>query len=215
MVSYNLNKDQAEIIKSDKQCIIIKGDRRTGKTFTGCCLMISTLFAEGQRQAFVIVPDVQRAINMMYDIQIFLSENINQIYRFNKIYHRIEFRNGSEIQFLTPTDILSYGFKGYRRPDLIFIDDIEIFDKRTSKRIFAIIKEDYAVRGWNCRFYVTYHPMFQFFRPKERHDRCDALFRLAGSNPNWFRKELRASRMYEGLIESGVLKKVKDTTRKE
>ena len=94
-----------------------------------------------------------------------------------------EFKNGSEILILTPTDILSYGFKGYRRPDLIFIDDLEVFDKRTSKRIFALLKEDYCLRNWNCRFYVSYYPT-------QNNDRCAALFRLAGSNDNWFRIEL-------------------------
>lgn len=186
-MKYTLTAKQTEVCSTDKQCIIVKGDRRSGKSFSGYILTLAALLKEDNKTAYFIVPTLRHGINMMKDVVQLLDDCKDYIWKINKCYHRIEFRNGSSILIFTPTDVFSYEFKGYKRPDFVFVDDLELFDKRTSKRIFEIIKENYVLRNWVCRFFVTYYPV-------QMNDRNAALFRLAGSNKNWFRTEMYMER---------------------
>lgn len=188
-MKYTLTKEQTEVITTDKQCVLIKGNRRSGKSFTGYSLTLNIVLGESRKFVFFIVPTLRHGINIIDDIVSMLGDCRSYIRKINKTKYCIEFQNSSIIYIFTPTDIFSYGFKGYERPDLIVIDDLEYFDKRTSKRILAIIKEDYWLRAWNCRFFITYYPV-------KLHDRCNALFRLAGNNKYWFRTEFAKERRY-------------------
>ncbi len=201
---YTLTKGQHDVLTSNKQCIIVRGDRRTGKSFTGQILVTTTLLSKAESVAYIIVPTLRHGINMIDDIVSMFQKDIygqRCIWKVNKQHHTITFANNSEIIFLTPTNILSYEFKGYQRPDLIFIDELDLFDKKVAKRIFAIIKDNYFSRDWNCRFFMDYTPTISYYKcylhkimPRYIGVNslwCEALFRLAGCNKNWYRTEFK------------------------
>ena len=182
-MKYSLTKEQLKVCSSDKQCIIVRGDRRAGKSYAGYFLCLKILGSEENKHAIFIAPTCRQAINIIIDFEILLGHNPEYIYRVDKIHRRIELTNGSRITILTPSDIIDYEFRGILKPDIIVIDDLEVYSKRESKHLFHIIKENYFLRTWDCRFYISYYPLY----PNENEDKCEALFRLAGNNKRWDR----------------------------
>ena len=182
-----LTKKQAEVLATSKQYILIKGVRRSGRTFVGCCAVLNTVVKENNKYAYIIVPTIKFAENILDSILYILSDSApaksDVLFIIDSINRRdftIKFRNGSVIQILLHTKIFEYEFRGYHKPDIIFIDDAEFYDKQQSKRLFRILRDNYFTRAFNCKFIIIYYQLRLV-------DRLEALWRIAGFNKNWFR----------------------------
>ena len=178
-MKYTLTKDETEIIATDKQFIIARGERRVGKTFAAYCLIAKTIFTtEYVQQVFVILPSVRH-------VEIFIKNFINTfghikggITRIDRCHLYVDFRDETRIQFFIPSDILKHQFRGYPRPDLIIIDDAEYFTDYEQRRLFYAIKENWFLRAWNSKLYISYYPV-------RKNDRLQALYKYA--NKYWYK----------------------------
>lgn len=182
-----LTKKQVEVLATNKQYILIKGERKSGKTFIGCCAVLSTVIKENNKYAYIIIPTIKFAEDILNCILYILSDSApaksDVLFIIDSINRRdftIKFRNGSVIQILLYTKVFEYEFRGYHKPDVIFIDNAEFFNKQESKRLFRILRDNYFTRAFNCKFIIIYYQLRLV-------DRLQALWRIAGFNKNWFR----------------------------
>lgn len=181
-MKYTLTKDETEIIATDKQFIITRGERRVGKTFTAYSLIAQAIFTTKYvQQIFVVLPSVRFIENFINNFIKFLGDGKGGIIRIDRNHLYIDFWDKSRIQFFIPSDILRYQFRGYPRPDLIIIDDAGDFTDYEQRRLFYAIKENWFLRAWSSKLYVSYYPVRKI-------DKLQALYRYA--NKNWYKTTL-------------------------
>ena len=174
-MGYTLTKEQTEIVTTDKQCILVKGERRLGKTFISFCLAYMTIASEYIQNVYVILPTVRHVEIYIKDFLDFLGDYKGMIDHVSRNQLYISFKDGCRIQFFIPSDILRYQFRGHPKPDLIIIDDAESFNDNDMHRIFYAIKENYLLRKWSCRIYVSYYPVRKI-------DKLQALYKYTNKH---------------------------------
>lgn len=181
-MNYSLTKDETEVVTTDKQFIIARGERRVGKTFTAYSLIAQAIFTTKYvQQIFVILPSVKYVEIFINSFVEFLGDSKGSIVRIDRNHFYIDFWDKSRMQFFIPSDILRYQFRGYPRPDLIIIDDADYFTDYEQRRLFYAIKENWLLRAWNSKFYVSYYPVRKI-------DKLQALYRYA--DKNWYKGTL-------------------------
>ena len=183
-MNYSLTKGESEIVTTDKQFIIVRGERRVGKTFTAYSLIAQAIFTTKYvQQIFVVLPSVKFIEIFINDFIDFLGDCKGGITRVDRNHLYIDFWDKSRIQFFILSDILTYQFRGYPRPDLIIIDDADYFTDYEQRRLFYAIKENWFLRAWNCKLYISYYPVRKI-------DKLQALYKYA--NNNWYKKTVKA-----------------------
>lgn len=185
-MGYTLTKEQTEIVTTDKQYTIVKGERRSGKTFTSFCLACMTITSEYVQNVYVILPTIRRVEIYIKDFLNFLGDYEGMVEHISRERLYISFRDKCRIQFFVPSDILRYQFRGYQKPDLIIIDDASTFEDKDIHRIFYAIKENYHLRNWNCKFYISYYPIRKI-------DKLQAFYKYT-NHKYWFKKTLGESK---------------------
>jgi hypothetical protein len=180
-MNYYLNKEELDVIKSDKQFIIVRGERRIGKTFISFNLVREAAFSNERKDVFIILPTTRHKEVFISDFLSFLGTSTDYIRCINRGCSFIECFNGSKIYLLTPSIIFEYQLRGYPRPELIVIDDASVFEEKTQKKIFRLLKQNHFWRNWNCKYYISYYS----FR---KVDKLQSLYRFA--NKYWYKKTL-------------------------
>lgn len=180
-MNYYPNKDEIDVIKSDKQFVLIRGERRVGKTFISFCLICKAAFSNEKKDVFVILPTAKHIEVFISDFLSFLGTSTDYIRCINRNYSFIDCFNGSRVYLLTPSIIFDYQLRGYPRPELIVIDDASVFEEKIQKKIFRLLKENHFLRNWNCKYYISYYPL-------KKIDKLQSLYKFA--NKHWYKKTL-------------------------
>lgn len=181
-MNYYLKKDEIDVIKSDKQFILVRGERRIGKTFISFCLICKAVFSNERKDVFVILPTARHIEAFISNFLSFLGKSTDYIKCIDRKYLFINCFNGSRIYLLTPSIIFDYQLRGYPKPELIVIDDASMFEEDKQKEIFNLLKVNHFWRDWNCKYYIAYYPL-------KKVDRLQSLYRFA--NKHWYKKTLK------------------------
>lgn len=180
-MNYYLTKEELDVIKNDKQFILVRGKRRIGKTFISFIFICEAVFSDERKDVFVILPTIRHTEVFISDFLSFLGTSTDYIRCINRKCSFIDFFNGSRIYLLTPSIIFDYQLRGYPRPELIVIDDASVFEEKIQKKIFRLLKKNHFWRNWNCKYYISYYPF-------KKLDKLQSLYRFA--NKYWYKKTL-------------------------
>ena len=190
--NFQMTQTEHNVLTSSEQFILLKGDRRCGKTESGVLWTIYNA-VNFNCTTWIIAPDRKRLFFISNRIKEYcISSKQDVLAKINKQYYfEMTFNPfGSKVYFITPYDLFDVFPQGRKPADFIFIDDPEIYSPKEQRKFHKELKFKVLSHVGNPKVLITYTPV----RLK---DRLAALWTVTKNKSNWKRIE---GSFYEAVL---------------